>query len=152
MAQIELLHIPYTGTSQSLQDLLAGRVVMTIDNLGPLLPFIKSGQLLALGVSTKEQVSLLPDVPVIGSALKGYALNSWNVLAMPAETPTEIVGKVSAECDRILHMSDIVTKLRSFGSEPVGGTPQQVAAFLKEERVRWEAAVKAAKITKGQLN
>jgi tripartite-type tricarboxylate transporter receptor subunit TctC len=152
MAQIELLHIPYTGTSQSLQDLLAGRVVMTIDNLAPLLPFIKSGQLLALGVSTKDPVALLPDVPIIGSVLNGYALNSWNVLAMPAETPPDIVGKVSAECDRILHMPDVATKLRSFGSEPGGGTPAQVAAFLKAERVRWEAAVKAAKISKGQLN
>jgi tripartite-type tricarboxylate transporter receptor subunit TctC len=151
MAKVDLLHVPYKGTSQSVQDLIAGRVGLTIDNLAPLLPFIQSGHLLALGVSTKEPVSLLPGVPPIDSVLKGYSLSSWNVLAMPAGTPEGIVAKVSAECDRILHMPDVVARFRSFGSEPVGGTPEQVAAFLKGERARWEAAIKAAKIVKGQL-
>lgn len=150
MAHISMLHVPYKGTSQSLQDLLAGRVNMTIDNLGPILPYIQSGQLIALGVSTKTPVSLLPNVPPIDSVLKGYAFSSWNMLAMPAGTPKEIVAKISAECDRILHMPDVVAKLRAFGSEPVGGTPEQAVDFLKEERVRWEDAVKAAKIPKVQ--
>ncbi len=146
MAKIDIVHIPYKGTSQSLQDLVGGRVAMTIDNLGPILPFIQSGQLIALGVSTKDPVSLLPGVPPIGSVLEGYALNSWNVLAVPAGTPKEIVDKLSAESDLILHSPDVIEKARSFGSQVVGGTPEQVAAFLKEERVRWEAAVKAAKL------
>lgn len=152
MAGIKLLHVPYKGTSQSLQDLIPGRVDMTIDNLGPILPFIKSGQLLALGVSTKDPVSLLPGVPPIDSALKGYSLSSWNVLAAPAGTPKDIVAKISAECDRILHAPDTIAKLNSFGSRPVGGTPEQTAAFLKEERVRWESAIRAADIKKGQFN
>jgi tripartite-type tricarboxylate transporter receptor subunit TctC len=151
MAKIDMLHVPYKGTSQSVQDLIAGRVGLTIDNIAPLLPFVRSGQLLALGVSTKDPVSLLPGVPPIDSVLKGYSLSSWNVLAMPAGTPKDIVAKVSAECDRILHMPEVVARLRSFGSEPVGGTPEEVAAFLKSERVRWEAAIKAAKIVRGQL-
>ncbi len=148
MAGIEVNAIPYKGTSQSLQDLVAGRVPYTIDNLGPILPFIRSGQLLALGVSTKEPVSLLPGVPPIETVLKGYALSSWNVLAMPAGTPKDIVEKVSAEVHRIVHIPEVAEKMRSFGSEPMGGTPAQVADFLKSERVRWEAAVKAAKIPK----
>jgi tripartite-type tricarboxylate transporter receptor subunit TctC len=152
LAKIDMLHVPYKGTSQSVQDLIAGRVGLTIDNIAPLLPFVQSGQLLALGVSTKDPVSLLPGVPPIGTVLKGYSLSSWNVLAMPAGTPRDIVAKVSAECDRILHMPEVVARLRSFGSEPVGGTPEEVAAFLKSERVRWEAAIKAAKIVKGQIN
>ena len=63
MANVDVLHVPYKGTSQSLQDLIAGRVDYTIDNLGPILPFIQSGQLIALGVSTTRPVSLLPGVP-----------------------------------------------------------------------------------------
>lgn len=152
MADVNLLHVPYKGTSQSLEDLIPGRVDMTIDNLGPILPFIKSGKLLALGVSTKDPVSLLPGVPPIGFVLKGYALSSWNVLAMPARTPAAIVAKMSAACDRILHMPDVVAKLESFGSRPVGGTPEQTVAFLKQERVRWQNAIEAAKIKKGQFN
>ncbi len=148
MAGIEVNAVPYKGTSQSIQDVIGGRVPYTIDNLGPILPFIKSGALLALGVSTPQPVSLLPGVPPIGSVLKGYSLSSWNVLAMPAGTPKDIVGKVSTEVDRIVHLADVAEKMRSFGSEPVGGTPADVAGFLKEERGHWEAAVRAAKIPK----
>jgi tripartite-type tricarboxylate transporter receptor subunit TctC len=152
MAGIKLLHVPYKGTSQTLQDLIPGRVDMTIDNLGPILPFIKSGQLTALGVSTKDPVLLLPGVPPIDSVLKGYTLTSWNVLAAPAGTPKDIVAKISAECDRILHTPGVIANLNSFGSRAVGGTPKQTAAFLKEERVRWEAAIRAADIKKGQFD
>jgi tripartite-type tricarboxylate transporter receptor subunit TctC len=151
MAKINILHVPYKGTSQSLQDLVGGRVTFTIDNLGPILPFIQSGQLIALGVSTKDPISLLPGVPPISTVLKGYELSSWNVLAVPAGTPKDVVSKISAECDRILHLPEVAQKMRSFGSEPVGGTPEQAAAFLKEERGRWESAIKAAKITKDQF-
>ncbi len=148
MAGVDAVAIPYKGTSQSLPDLVAGRVAFTIDNLGPILPFIKSGQLVALGVSTKEPVSLLPGVPPIHSVLKGYELNSWNLLALPAKTPKDIVDLVSKECNRIVHLPEVTAKMRSFGSEPVGGTPEKMAEFLKSERVRWQAAIKAAKIPK----
>jgi tripartite-type tricarboxylate transporter receptor subunit TctC len=148
MANINVLHVPYKGTSQSLQDLIAGRVAYTIDNLGPILPFIQSKQLIAIGVSTTEPVSLLPGVPPIGSVLPGYSLSSWNVLAAPAGTPKDVIEILSKASDKVLHTPNVTEKARSFGSEVVGGTPDSVAKFLKEERVRWEAAVKAAKLDK----
>jgi tripartite-type tricarboxylate transporter receptor subunit TctC len=148
MAGIDVAHVPYKGTSESLQDLIAGRVAYTIDNLGPILPYIQSGRLTALGVSTKDPVALLPGVPPIGSVLKGFRLSSWNVLVVPAKTSPDVVDRLSAACDRVLHLPDVVERARSFGSETVGGTPVQVAAFLRDERVRWEAAVKAAKLSK----
>jgi tripartite-type tricarboxylate transporter receptor subunit TctC len=148
MAGIDVVAIPYKGTSQSLPDLVAGRVAFTIDNLGPILPFIKSGQLIALGVSTKDPVSLLPGVPPINSALEGYELSSWNLLALPARTPKDIVNLVSRECDRIVNQPDVAEKMRSFGSEPVGGTPEEMVEFLKKERARWQAAIKAAHVPK----
>jgi tripartite-type tricarboxylate transporter receptor subunit TctC len=148
MADINAVAIPYKGTSQALPDLVAGRVSFTIDNLGPILPFIKSGKLIALGVSTKDPVALLPGVPPIGSVLKGYELSSWNLLAVPAKTPKDIVNYIGKECDRIVKLPEVGEKMRSFGSEPVGGTPDEMVEFLKAERVRWEAAVKAANIPK----
>lgn len=148
MAGIDAAAITYKGTSQSVIDLIAGRVDFTIDNLGPILPHIKAGKLIALGVSTSEPVSLLPDVPTISSVLKGYELSSWNMLALPAKTPKEIVDVISKECNRIIHLPEVAEKMRAFGSEPVGGTPEQMQEFLKAERVRWENAVKAAKIPK----
>ncbi|MGB6535270.1 MAG: tripartite tricarboxylate transporter substrate binding protein [Xanthobacteraceae bacterium] len=152
MANIKVVHVPYKGTSESLQDLLAGRVAYTIDNLGPILPFIQSGQLMALGISTKKPAALLPNVPPINSVLPGFQLSSWNVLAVPAGTPKDVVAKLSAACDRVLHIPTVVEKARAFGSEPVGGTPEEVDAFLKEERVRWKAAVKAANLSKNTFN
>jgi tripartite-type tricarboxylate transporter receptor subunit TctC len=148
LAGIDIVAVPYKGTSEYLPDLVAGRVAFAIDNLGPILPFIQSGKLMALGVSTKEPVTLLPGVPPIGSVLKGYVLSSWNVLAVPAKTPKEVVNVLSKECDRIVHLPQVVETMRSFGSEPVGGTAEQTAQFLESERPRWEAAINAAKIPK----
>ncbi len=148
MADINIVAVPYKGTSEYLPDLVAGRVAFAIDNLGPILPFIQSKQLIAIGVSTTQPVSLLPGVPSINSVLPGYSLSSWNVLAVPAGTPKEVVEILGKASDKILHTPDVVEKARSFGSEPVGGMPDTVARFLKEERVRWEAAVKAAKLDK----
>ncbi|HEY7245865.1 MAG TPA: tripartite tricarboxylate transporter substrate binding protein [Xanthobacteraceae bacterium] len=148
MAGVDVVAVPYKGTSEYLPDLVAGRVAFSIDNLGPILPFIQSGKLVALGVSTKAPVALLPGVPPIDSVLKGYALSSWNVLAAPAKTPKDIVNVLSKECDRIVHLPEVMETMRSFGSEPVGGTPEQTAEFLGSERPRWEAAIKAAKIPK----
>lgn len=148
MAGINVAGVPYKGTSQYLPDLATGRVAFTIDNLGPLLPFIKAGKLLALGVSTKQPAALLPGVPPIDTVLKGYELASWNVLALPAKTPATIVHLIGKECDRIVHLPAVTEIMHSFGAEPVGGTPEQTVEFLKSERPRWEAAIKAAKIQK----
>jgi len=148
MAGLNITPVPYKGTSQSVTDLVAGRIAFTIDNLGPILPFIKSGHLIALGVSTKEPVDVLPNVPPIGTVLKGYELSSWNLLAVPAKTPNDVIQLISQECDKIVHMPEIAEKIKDLGATPVGGTADETAAFLKAERPRWEAAVKAANIPK----
>ncbi|MEW6453080.1 MAG: tripartite tricarboxylate transporter substrate binding protein [Pseudomonadota bacterium] len=148
LADIRMNHIPYKGTSQSLQDVVTGRVSLMIDNLGPILPFIQSGHLLALGVSTADPVSILPGVPPIGSVVKGYEASSWNALSAPAGTPADIVAKLSAEANNILRKPDVIEKFRSIGSEPVGGTPAEVQKFFAEERVRWKRAVEVANLEK----
>lgn len=148
MAGLKTTAVPYKGTSQSVTDLVAGRIGFTIDNLGPILPFIRSGQLIALGVSTKDPVDILPNIPPINTVLKGYELSPWNALVMPAKTPDNIVHLVGRECDRIVHLPEVAEKLRKLGSDPVGGSPEELAAFLKAERPKWEAAIKAAKIPK----
>ncbi len=141
LARIDINHVPYKGTGQSLQDLLAGRVAMTIDNLGPLLPFIQNGQLIALGVADREPVSLLPGVAPIGQTVPGFETYSWNALMAPAGTSREIIAKLNAEANRGLLKPEVAEKLRSFGSEPAGGSPEDLANFLAAERVRWKRAV-----------
>jgi tripartite-type tricarboxylate transporter receptor subunit TctC len=148
LAGLNTSAVPYKGTSQSVTDLVAGRLGFTIDNLGPLLPFIKSGQLIALGVSTNAPVDVLPGVPPINTVLKGFELSPWNALVMPAKTPDDIVHLIGRECDRIVHLPDVAEKIRELGSDPIGGTPEELAELLKAERPKWEAAIKAAKIPK----
>lgn len=148
MAGIEMNHIPYKGTSQSLQDVITGRVGVMIDNLGPILPHIQSGALIAIGVSTAEPVSILPGVPPVGKVVSGYQASSWNALSVPAKTPRDIVMKVSAEANASLRKPEVAAKFRAIGSEPVGGTPEEVEKFFAEERVRWKRAVDVAKLEK----
>ena len=146
MAGIDINHVPYKGTAQSIQDLVAGRVGMTIDNLGPILPFIRSGHVIALGVSTRTPVSLLPDIPPIATVLKGYEASSWNAMSVRSGTPRPIIDRLSAESNRILRDPEVMERFRAIGSEPVGGTPEEVEKFFAQERVRWKQAVDAAKI------
>jgi tripartite-type tricarboxylate transporter receptor subunit TctC len=148
LASVEMNHIPYRGTSQSLQDIITGRVSLMIDNLGPILPHIQSGALLALGVSTAEPVALLPGVRPIGAAVPGYQASSWNALSAPAKTPPAIVERLSAEARAILRKPEVTERIRAIGSEPVGGTPDEVQKFFVEERVRWKRAVDVAKLQK----
>ncbi len=148
LAGVEMNHIPYKGTSQSLQDVITGRVPMMIDNLAPILPHIQAGTLMAIGVSTAEPVALLPGVPPIGTVVKGYQASSWNALSVPAKTSREIVTKLSTEANAILRKPEVIDKIRAIGSEPIGGTPEQVEKFFAEERVRWKQAVDVAKLQK----
>jgi tripartite-type tricarboxylate transporter receptor subunit TctC len=141
MAKLDVNHVPYKGTGQSLQDVIAGRIAMTIDNLGPILPFIQSGQLIALGVTTRRPVSLLPGIPPIGEVVPGYEASSWNAIMAPAGTPPDVIEKLNAEINRVLQKPDVRDKLRSFGSEPAGGSAQELGAFIAEERIRWKRAV-----------
>jgi tripartite-type tricarboxylate transporter receptor subunit TctC len=146
MAGIEMNHIPYKGTGQSIQDLITGRVSMTIDNLGPILPHIKSGALIALGVSTAGPVAALPGVRPIGAVVPGYEASSWNALSARAGTPREVVVKLSTTANAILRKPEIIERFRSIGSEPVGGTPEDTEKFFAAERARWKRAVEVAKL------
>ncbi|MBX9841617.1 MAG: tripartite tricarboxylate transporter substrate binding protein [Xanthobacteraceae bacterium] len=148
MAGIEINHIPYKGTGQSIQDLITGRVPATIDNLGPILPHIQAGTLIALGVSTATPVAVLPDVRPIGAVVKGYQAASWNALSAPAKTPRPIVSKLSVEANAILKKPEVIEKFRAIGSEPIGGTPDEIEKYFVEERARWKQAVEVAKLQK----
>jgi tripartite-type tricarboxylate transporter receptor subunit TctC len=145
MAKLDVNHVPYKGTGQSLADVIAGRIAMTIDNLGPILPFIESRQLLPLGVTTRREVSLLPGIAPIGEVVPGYEASSWNAIMAPAATPRNVVDKLNTEINRVLAKNDVRDKLRSFGTEPAGGTVEELAAFIAQERVRWKQAVELSR-------
>jgi tripartite-type tricarboxylate transporter receptor subunit TctC len=143
-AKVFVTHIPYRGSSPMLQDLMAGQIQMSIDNLPSALPYIKSGKLRALGVTSLNRSEQLPDVPTVASVLPGFSAESWFVLVAPAGTPRAIIERLSSEVDRIVKKKDVSDRFKALGAEPVGGTPELLGKFIADETRKWQQVVKAS--------
>jgi tripartite-type tricarboxylate transporter receptor subunit TctC len=143
-AGVFVVHIPYRGSGPMLLDLIAGQIQMAIDNLPSAMPHIRAGKLVALGVTSETPNAQLPDVPPIARMLPGYTAESWFVLVAPAGTPANIIVRLSAELDRILKRPEIVERFKGLGAEVVGGTPEQLGAFIVAETKKWQQVVKAS--------
>ena len=141
-AGIFATHIPYRGSGPMLLDLIAGQIEMAIDNLPSAIPHIRARKLIALGVTSAQRNTQLPDVPTIASVLPGYAAESWFVLVAPAGTPAAIINRLSAEVDRILKKGEVIERFKGLGAEPVGGTPEQLGQFISAETRKWQQVVK----------
>jgi len=147
MTGTEIVHIPYKGSAGVLQDLIAGQIIVTIDNMPPYLPQVKAGRIRALGVSPAKRSPAVPDVPTIAEAgVPGYDAAAWFGLVAPAGTPKAIVDKLAAETQRILRQPDVAERLSGLGAEPVGSTPAEFGAFMKAEIAKWAKVIKDAKV------
>lgn len=147
MAGIELLHVPYRGTAPGVQDLMAGRVDMTLDTAAALLPLVREGRLKALAVSTRDPAQAAPELPPIAATLPGFHDASFNYLLAPARTPPEIIAALNAAVNRVLAEPPVRARYAALGAEPVGGTPQELAAMVIEEIERWRGVIQAQGIT-----
>ncbi len=148
MAAIDLLHVPYKGSSQALTDLMAGRVSLIIDNMPSALPFIKGGRLRALGVSGTKRSPALPDLPTIAEAgLRGYESLSWSGIAVPAGTPKEVIARLNREINAVLAQPDMRQKLADAGADAVGGAPEGFTDHIRAEREKWSRLIKERGIT-----
>src|SRR5688572_13603947 len=137
LADVQIQHVPYKGSGPALNDLLGGQVQMTIDNLPSALPHIQAGKLTALAVTTEQKVAVLPEVPTVGSVVRGYEASSWFVVMAPAGTPDAIVRRLSAEIDKQLKKPAVLERMKTLGADPVGGTPEQLAAHIASETKKW---------------
>ena len=146
MAQVKVQHVPYRGSAPALTDLVAGSVDLMFDNLGVSLPLVKGGQLKLLGVATPKRMASLPDVPTIAETLPGFESAAWFAIVAPPKTPQAVVDKINADVNEALRQSDIVQRLTQLSAEPIGGTPQATAAYMREEIERWHKVIKAANV------
>ncbi len=139
-----MVHLPYRGSAPALTDLLAGNTNVMFDNLPSALPHIKSGRLKALAVTSRERSSALPDVPTMEEAaqLKGFDASSWFGLFAPAGTSRAIVDKVQADVSKALGVPEVRERFVSQGAQPGGTTPEQFAAFIRNEIDKWTQVVK----------
>lgn len=143
MAGIDMVHVPYKGTTQLLPDLLAGRVPMAIDSLPAHLPHIKSGKLRVLAVASAARAATLPDVPTMSEAgLAGYESATNYTLFAPAGTPKDIVTLLNQEVNLILQMPDVREKLQSQGIVITGGSVASVENRIPKELDKWTKVVK----------
>ncbi len=146
-AGIDIVHVPYNGTAPALRDLLGGQIAFMFAQTSAALPHIQSGKLRALGVASRKRAPQLPDVPTIEEAgLPGFEAVSWYALLAPAATPKDVVARIQADVARVLQMPDIREKLAQQGGEPVGNTPAELAALLRNESARYADIVRRAGI------
>lgn len=143
MTGIDMEHIPYKGRASAIPDLLGGRVTMMFDNMPSSLPLVKEGKLHALGVTSAKRSAAAPEIPTIAEqGLAGFDAVSWFALFAPANTPRPIVDKLQAEVKKIVTTGDVAKKLMEIGLEPVGSTPDELAAYQRAEIVKWAKVVK----------
>jgi tripartite-type tricarboxylate transporter receptor subunit TctC len=146
MAGVKFQQVPYRGSAPALTDLVAGSVDLMFDNLGVSLSLVKGGQLKLLGVATPKRMAALPDVPTIAETLPGFESAAWFAIVAPPKTPPAVVDKINADVNEALRQGDIVARLAQLSAEPIGGTPQATAAYMREEVERWRKVIKAANV------
>lgn len=145
MARINMTHIPYKGSADVMPDLLSGRLELTFSSPGVPLPFIRSGKLRLLAVTSSKRIDIVRDTPTVAEAgLPGYEITGWYGVLAPTGTPKEIINKLSAEIVRILKLPDIREQLT--GYEPGGSTPEEFSAYLKKEMAKYAHLVKESGI------
>jgi tripartite-type tricarboxylate transporter receptor subunit TctC len=140
-------HIPYRGAGPALQDAISGQVQFIIDPISTSLPHINAGRLCPLAVTTSKRSHLLPNVPtMLEQGFTRYETSTWNMFLVPAKTPNEVVNKLSAALNQIVHDPATVKRLAELGVEPVESTPVSAAQYLEKERLQWAVVIKSAGI------
>jgi tripartite-type tricarboxylate transporter receptor subunit TctC len=148
MANVNMLHVPYKGAAPVMTDLLGGQINCTFLNIAALMPYIKSGQVRPIGVSTLKRSPLLSELPAIAETYPGFEVNSWYGMMAPAKTPANIVNLLQKEVAKILQMPEIIQTLQAAGLSVEGTTPEQYAEQIKRDLSRWQTAVAKAGIQK----
>lgn len=150
-AKIDILHVPYKGGGAAVPDLLAGRVSMMLETIPNALPLARSGQMRAIGVTTKERSSLAPDIPTLAEAgLPGFDVSAWTGLFVPAGTPAAIVNRLNVETRQITHDQKYVALIHGMGTDVASSSPQDFGQFVRADIARWKAVVKNAGIPRIQ--
>jgi len=146
-AGIDMVHVPYKGSSTAVPDMIGGQVDMMFSSSIALLPHMKSGRIRALGITSPQRSALLPDLPTIAeSGLPGFEAVGWSAMLAPAKTPRSIVMLLNATILKIAQMPEIVDRLSAQGAAPLTSTPEQTRSIIQREVAKWQKVVKAAGI------
>jgi len=147
LAGVKLQHVPYSQYSQAVTDFMSGRTGLWITTLGGAIGNIQSGKVRALAVSGLARAKQLPDVPTFKEMGVGFSdESSWYALFAPKGTAKEIIAKVNADMTRVIALPDVKEREASMGYRFIGGSPEKLAAFLKDEIAKWAEVAKSASL------
>jgi tripartite-type tricarboxylate transporter receptor subunit TctC len=144
MAGIKLTHVPYRGTGPAMTDLLGGQIPVLFDNLPGSIQQIKAGRIRALGVTTKERVASIPDVPTIGETVPGYEVSVWFGISGPKGIPPDIVAKLNAAVNAALATPALKDRFHDLGGEVMPMSPAEYGKMVVDETAKWAKVVKSA--------
>ena len=147
MAGIDIVHVPYKGSTLAHPDLISGRTSMMFDTVAAINMQVKNDKVRALAVTTAKRSAAAPNVPTMAEAgMAGYETSTWGGILAPAGTPKAVVAKLNAEINKALAASDVRQRLQDAGIEVGGGTPEQFTGFIQSEMVKWAKVAKDAGI------
>jgi len=146
-AEIDMLHVPYKSTPPALQDVLAGRISMMSVDLTSAMPHVHSGAVRALAVTRIARSALFPELPTLDElGMKGFDLDAWAGIVVPAQTPTAIVAQLNTELRKILDDPQIKSKLANVGFETISSSPAELGDLIKIQLGKWGKMIKDAGI------
>ena len=147
MAQVDLLHVPYKGTGQALTDLLAGQIDLLFAPSQTVISHVRGGKLKALAVTGSRRSETLPELPTVAeSGVPGYVAVGWFGLLAPVATPATVVGKLSADANRVLAEPEVRARMQALGADPGGNTPEEFARFIRDDQAKWSKLMRDAGI------
>lgn len=146
-AGIDILHIPYKGSSQASTDLMGGQVDLMFDNSPSTWPFVQSGKMHGLGVATAQRVPSLGNLPAIAETIKGFESTAWFGVVAPAKTPPAVIDKLNKSIDLALTDAGVKEKFASSGVTIVGGAPDALRKQVASESAKWSDVIKKANIS-----
>jgi len=144
-AGIRIVHVPYKGVAQALPEIMSGKVQIAFNTIPAFLPHVKAGRLKALMITANSRSPLLPEVPTAPEAgLPGVIGTGWHAVVAPAGTPRDIVGKLNQTLAATVAAPDMRTALIAQGAQPVGGSPEELRAFMQDEAKKWARVIEVS--------
>jgi tripartite-type tricarboxylate transporter receptor subunit TctC len=144
---VKLTHVPYKGTGPALNDIIASHVDLFFTELSTSLQLHKAGKARILAVTVKQRVPAIPDIPTLDeSGVHGCESDTWNAITAPPKTPAAIIAKLNDAANKAMQAPDLMARYKALSASPGGGTPAEMAAFIKDETQRWSAVIRDAGI------
>ncbi|MSQ64701.1 MAG: tripartite tricarboxylate transporter substrate binding protein [Betaproteobacteria bacterium] len=145
MAKIDIVHVPYKGSTECMPDLIAGRITLMVNPLPEMISLIKSGKLRGIAVSSLRRAPSMPELPPVHeTGVEGYDVSTWNGVMVPAATPAAIISRLHSEIVAVLRSAEVRRQFEESALTVIANTPEEFGIFLRAETAKWTGVVRAS--------